>query len=294
VSQELCLQNQDETYGLAKMPLGHSSQFCIHFVGLQNCGKNLNNRLITVVDYIKLLTSNWIRHCQKIFCRTNRRFFKQTQRTYNKHMQDDAPQPGWTYKPGDEEGDEQVAEGQPTPEEASKIISEAAKTSEAVSNQEENTQSSSESVSWTASEFVANHKSVGWYIVFMLGLGLCGGLIYFLIHDLISVVVIGVAGLLFMILASRKPRQLTYKIDSQGVVIGDKFYPYNLFKSFGVGQEGVIGAIHLTPLKRFMPELSIYYPSDEEDKILDTLSEFLPHEKHEEAGVDRLLRKMRF
>ncbi len=230
-----------------------------------------------------------------IFCRKSERFFKQTQRTYNKHMQDDAPQPGWTYKPGDDSSsNSQSDEAQPTPEEASRIISEAAKSSEIPTEPSREAHDENEFVSWTASEFVANHKSVGWYLLFLLGLCLCGGLIYFITHDLISVFVIGIAGILFMVLASRKPRQLTYKIDSQGVMIGEKFYPYSLFKSFGVGQEGVIGAIHLTPLKRFMPELSIYYPPDEEGRILDTLAEYLPHDKHEEAGVDRLLRKMRF
>lgn len=211
-------------------------------------------------------------------------------------MPENTPQPGWTYKPGDKSQNIQSSD-QPSPEEASRIISEA---SESYQNpptpdtkQDEDTKHG-DSVTWTASEFVANHKTTGWYMLFTLCLGALGGIVYFITRDIFSISVIFVAGLLFIILASRKPRQLTYTVDQQGITMGEKFYPYSLFKSFGVGHEGVIGAINLMPLKRFMPELSIYYPAEDENKILDTLSEYLPHDQKEEAGVDRLLRRMRF
>lgn len=219
-------------------------------------------------------------------------------------MPENTPQPGWTYKPGDNSENTQNSD-QPSPEEASRIISEASESHQnspqdpsnsppAINKSKAEGAQHHDSITWTASEFVMNHKTTGWYMLFTLCLGILGGIIYFITRDFLSVSVIFIAGILFIILAGRKPRQLTYVIDEQGISMGEKFYPYSLFKSFGVGHEGVIGSINLMPLKRFMPELSIYYPTEEENKIIDTLSEYLPHDQREEAGVDRLLRRMRF
>lgn len=149
-------------------------------------------------------------------------------------------------------------------------------------------------ITWTASEFIAHHKPPSWYAALFGGLLGLTGFAYFLTRDVVSVVTILIVGVLFAILASRKPRQLSFGLNSSGVTIGDKFYPFSQFKSFDVIHEGAVGCINLLPLKRFMPELSIYYPPEEEDKIIDALSENLPHNRREEQSFDRLMKRIRF
>jgi len=149
-------------------------------------------------------------------------------------------------------------------------------------------------VSWSASEFIDHHKSAGWYYMLFLGTGVLTGVIYLLTKDLISVIVIAVVGLLFAILAGRKPRQLPYRIDSKGITIGDKFYVFSAFKSFALLREGAVGCINLLPLKRFMPEISIYFPPEEENKIVEILADSLPNEQRKEQGVDKLMKRLRF
>lgn len=199
-------------------------------------------------------------------------------------MPDDAPKPGWVYKPGDTK-DTEKPQQQVTTEDVSPPINEAANSQES---------GSAQSVSWTASEFIDHHKPAGWYLLFILGLGVLVTGIYLIAKDIISSIVIGFAGFLFIILASHKPREMAYKVDNGGVTIGSKFYSYTHFKSFGVHQEGAISAINLMPLRRFMPELSIYYPPEQENSIVEILADHLPHDQREEHGVDRLLKKLRF
>lgn len=191
-------------------------------------------------------------------------------------MPDETQQPGWTYKPGE------------TPASSSELYAEPEYGEPA--EKKHNLQP----VSWAASEFIAHHKSAGWYMAFLLVIGVCAGLIYVLTQDIISATVIIIAGILFAILAARKPRQVSYYVDHNGVNIGGKFYSFAEFKSFGVSQEGAIRAINLLPLKRFMPEVTIYYPPEQEVNILSLLSQQLPHEQLSPKGVDQLLKKLRF
>jgi hypothetical protein len=149
-------------------------------------------------------------------------------------------------------------------------------------------------VSWTASEFIAHHKGASWYLMLLGAIVAVAGLTYLLTGDSISTVTIIIVGFLFALLASKKPRQQSYKIDHSGINVGEKFYPHESFKSFAVIEEGVVGCINLVPLKRFMPEISIYFPPEEEAKIIDILSASLPNDQREEHQFDRLMKKIRF
>ena len=149
-------------------------------------------------------------------------------------------------------------------------------------------------ISWTGSEFIANQKGPGWYGTFLLGLIVLVGTVFAITRDYISTVSIAVVGILFLILANRKPRQLTYQIDDKGVSVGSRFYPFEHFKSFAVAQDGAIGYINLLPLKRFLPEVSIYFPPEQGDKIIGILASHLPHDAGGERQIDRLAKKLRF
>ncbi len=149
-------------------------------------------------------------------------------------------------------------------------------------------------VSWTASEFIDHQKNTGWYLLLLIGVLLLAGIVYLATRDLVSAIVIIVVGILFAVLAGRKPRQLSYRIDSRGIQIGEKSFEFSTFKSFTIHQEGVIGYITLLPLKRFMPDISIFFPPEDAEKITEALSYNLPNEQHKEHGIDRLMKKLRF
>ncbi len=164
---------------------------------------------------------------------------------------------------------------------------------ESVSSPQSN-QTPVQPVSWTASEFIANQKDAKWYSAVLGGAAMLCVLVVLIFHDYIAAVAIFVVVILFVIVAGRKPQQLQYTIDTHGVTVGKKFYSFNDFKSFSVDEESAIGSISFMPLRRFMPELSIHYAPEDEDKIIDVLAVSLPNDQRAEQGVDRLMKRMRF
>lgn len=153
---------------------------------------------------------------------------------------------------------------------------------------------SSAPVSWTASEFIDIQKGTGWHFLFFAGTALLGALIFFFTHDYIAPITMIVAAVIFVIITSKKPRELPYQVNDQGIQIGIKFYRYENFKSFDLAQEGGIKSISLMPLQRFMPEISIYFPPEQEKAIVGLLSTHLPHEERIEKAMDKVARKLRF
>lgn len=153
---------------------------------------------------------------------------------------------------------------------------------------------SSTEVSWTASEYIAHQKNTGWYVLLGLGAVAAAVVVFLLTRDKISSGMVVVVAVMFGIFAARQPRVLAYQVTQGGVKIGEKFFQYGDFKSFSVLDEGHISSILLMPLKRFMPGVSMYYPPEQEEKIVNVLVNYLPHEERQPDFIDRLMRKVRF
>ncbi|HEU4914801.1 MAG TPA: hypothetical protein VFT16_05390 [Candidatus Saccharimonadales bacterium] len=151
-----------------------------------------------------------------------------------------------------------------------------------------------EEVAWTASEFVSHNKGMGWYSLLAGGAAVLAAVIYFVTRDVISAGIIIFVAVLLGVSAVRKPRVLHYQVNAAGLAIGDKFYPYAEFKSFAVMQEGAFSSIMFLPLRRFMPSISIYYDPQDEDRIIEVLSYYLPMEMRTHDFVDSIIRRIRF
>ncbi len=156
------------------------------------------------------------------------------------------------------------------------------------------TSTSTQSVNWSASEYIDHQKATSWYLGLIVVTVLACGLIFWLTHDLITLVVIAIAAALFGVAGARKPRTLEYELNNRGVQIGAKFYDYAGFKSFTVLEEGAINSIQLLPLKRFMPPISLYCPPEQEDAVVGLIGSYLPHEERSSDPIDSLMRKVRF
>lgn len=151
-----------------------------------------------------------------------------------------------------------------------------------------------EAVEWTASEFVAHSKGIGWYALLGLGAILLAVVIFLFTRDVTSAGIIVLVAILLGVAANNKPRILHYEVNDSGLVIGQKFYSYAEFKSFSVMEEGAFSSIMFLPLRRFMPPISIYYDPQDEERIVEVLSYYLPMENRSHDVFDRLIKRIRF
>jgi hypothetical protein len=152
-----------------------------------------------------------------------------------------------------------------------------------------------EPITWTGSEYLAQHKDAGWYLGLFFAIAAVSVVAFILTKgDLLSVAFIVIIGILFGVIAGKPPRQLQYRIDTQGITVGGNHYAFDAFKSFSLMHDGAIGYISLLPLKRLKPELTIYFAPTDEQRIFDTLARYLPYEQRTEGTIDRFSKRIRF
>jgi hypothetical protein len=191
----------------------------------------------------------------------------------------DQNQSGWVFTPG----------GSPPPEAPA-----AAPVAEPNPAPVASPAGSNSGISWNASEYVTHQNGFSWYLMVILATVGLAAIIFFFTREWISSLVIIIMGIAFAAFSARQPRVQQYGVTDSGIQIGQKFYKFEQFKSFAVMHEGAMGFVSLLPLRRFLPPVAMYYAPDDEDKILDALSEHLPYEQRDHDAIDRLTRKIRF
>ena len=147
---------------------------------------------------------------------------------------------------------------------------------------------------WTAQEYIHLDRSPLWFIAFtVIVLGLVAASIFLLQSWSFSVLVV-VMAVALIVYIRRPPRMLTYALSPvQGLYVGEKLYHFDEFKAFGLIQDGTNHSIMLIPRKRFAPGVSVYFPEDAGERIVDILGQRLPMETLKLDIVDIIVRKLR-
>lgn len=149
-------------------------------------------------------------------------------------------------------------------------------------------------VSWTANEYVDLPKGVIWYgAAVAVVLALIAVDIFFLKSYTFSVLLVVMAVALF-IYSSRPPRSIQYTLSGrQGLYVGEKLYHLSEFRSFGLIDDDGHHSIMLIPVKRFAPGVSVYFPEEAGEQIVDILGQRLPMETIKLDVFDIVIRKLR-
>jgi hypothetical protein len=149
-------------------------------------------------------------------------------------------------------------------------------------------------ITWTAQEYIHLDKNVGWFVLFaLIVLALVATDIFFLKSWTFSALVI-VMAVAIIIYVRRPPRTLTYALSPvQGLYVGERLYHYDDFRAFGLIQDGEHHSIMLIPRKRFAPGVSVYFPEEAGERIVDILGQRLPMENLKLDIVDVVVRKLR-
>ena len=151
---------------------------------------------------------------------------------------------------------------------------------------------SSDVISWEAEEYVVRDKNAWWYVgLVAVGLVLCGIAILVQAWTFLVVIILSVFALI--IYALRPPRILHYSLSNKGLSEGDRVYDYADFKAFGILREGNHFAIVLTPRKRFATRVTVYFPENRGEQIVDMFGARLPMEEVKLDMLDKLIKFLR-
>jgi hypothetical protein len=152
----------------------------------------------------------------------------------------------------------------------------------------------SEPVHWSANESIDADKGGLWFVAFaVIVLALIAGDIFLLKEFTFSILVVVMAAVI--ILYSRRPaRLIDYTLSGeQGLYIGEKLYHFSEFKGFGLIRDQGQHSILLIPVKRFSPGVSVYFPEDAGEKIVDIFGARLPMRNMKLDFIDTIVRKLR-
>jgi len=151
----------------------------------------------------------------------------------------------------------------------------------------------SASLQWTATESEAGSKGMWWYLGLVLVVVVL--LVLAVIFKLwLSIGVFIAMGAAVAVYARRGAHTQAYQLNSRGLTVGSRFYPYENLKSFGVVADPRWHAIDFELTARFMPRLNVLYNDADFGVITSLLSLHLPRMDREPDLVERITRWLRF
>ena len=147
-------------------------------------------------------------------------------------------------------------------------------------------------VSWEAEEYLQREKNGGWYVgLVIVTLALVALSVLLKWWTFTALVVLSAIAL--AIYSARPPRKLKYALSNKGLTEGEKLYNYEDYKSFGVLADGDNYAIVLCPRKRFSPRVTVYFPKENGEAIVDAFGARLPMEDVKLDFLDKLVKWLR-
>ena len=147
-------------------------------------------------------------------------------------------------------------------------------------------------ITWEAQEYIQKDKNAGWYVgLIFVGLAFVALGIWLRWWSFVALIVVSVLAL--VVYSVRPPRMLRYKLDKNGLTEGNRKYSFPDYKSFGILAEGNNFAIVMTPRKRFSARITVYFPSEQGEKIVDAFGAHLPMEEVKLDLIDKLAKWLR-
>lgn len=150
-----------------------------------------------------------------------------------------------------------------------------------------------ELVRWQAMEHIYREKDPLWYIVFaliVLGFIL---LAIFVVKSWTFAILVPVMAAALVVYAMRPPAVISYTLSRKGLHANDRLYEFADFREFGLVQDAEEHSVMLMPRKRFQPGVTVYFPEEAGEAIIDMLAARLPMRDIKLDPIDRLIRMLR-
>lgn len=149
-----------------------------------------------------------------------------------------------------------------------------------------------EPLTWAAFEYIHQEKGKLWFTIFAILTVLLLGLTLFL-QQWSFAAVVAVIAVVIVVSSKRPPRELTYSLTEEGLYIDGKLHEFDKFKAFGVVRDGEEYSVMLIPTQRFQPGVTVYFPEEAGEEIVDILGSVLPMKDLKLDAVDRMVRILR-
>ena len=148
-------------------------------------------------------------------------------------------------------------------------------------------------VRWQAAEYIYREKNKVWYIIFAIVVLALMALAIFAFRSNTFAVLIPVMAAALVIYSRRAPTQLDYTLSRKGLHIDDKLYPYEQFKEFGLIHGDDQFSVMLVPRERFKPGVTVYFPEEVGESVVDMLAARLPMHDIKLDPIDRFIRMLK-
>jgi hypothetical protein len=149
-------------------------------------------------------------------------------------------------------------------------------------------------IEWVINESVFKEKTVGWYFVLGFSALIFAALVYLLTRDKITTGFIIFCAAIFGYYAGHRPHPIRYKLEDDTIMVDEKSFKFDVFKSFFVVDDHGIANLILLPQKRFSPGLTVLAEPKNAEKVIDYLSQHLPLDKNREDTIDKFFRRINF
>lgn len=147
-------------------------------------------------------------------------------------------------------------------------------------------------VQWQAPEYIQDHRSAWWFIGFWAVVIVFMVVAVVLIKSWSFAILIPAMAAALTIYSHRPPRQISYVLSDKGLYINEKLHPMTEFKSFGVVQGESLPSVMLIPVKRFRPGLTVHFPAEAGEAIVDMLGSRIPVQEIKLDFFDKLIKQL--
>lgn len=147
-----------------------------------------------------------------------------------------------------------------------------------------------EPVTWEAPEIIRDQRGIVWYIVAGVATLVMIVLSVLVFNNWTFAVLLPIMAAAVLTLSIKPPENINYAISPKGVYVADKLYDFSEFRAFGIIKEKELHSAVLLPVKRFSPGLTIYFPEEKGEKIVDMLGARLPIQEIKLDALEKLIR----
>ena len=147
-------------------------------------------------------------------------------------------------------------------------------------------------IQWQAPEYSQERRSPWWFIAFWLVTALLMFFAAFVVKSWSFAILVPAMAAALMIYSHRPPHILSYVLSSKGIYINEKLHPMGEFRSFGIIKDETIPSLMLIPVKRFRPGLTVHFPAEIGETIVDLLGSRIPMQELKIDVLDQITRKL--